>query len=541
MPKTFSLNPSVPVDLGSGPLSVVLGTNQPDIYVLATTGLNPTAATVIATGTLQSASSTAYYGGPGKRVYAVVGSGSAKACLATVVQFGKFGSPRKFITNNNVLRFAFHNIQAAAFLREKSDGTYDGAGGADIVIHGDSWSHGYNATRVQFNSWAHRFKVKLQDAINHSSITPGYGFLRLSSSIFAGSNVVPADIQTVTGSIGSNAGLHGLVGNVTSFAGAASYANAVQWILDGTHSAAVYRRMKVGRVDLMYLSGTSGIYGTANKVSMGDGSATAFASGTTFGIATGADLVKRLSITSYSGAGAMDPTHKNYLSIGVGSSANLYSPGAILFGTDHDRGVRIHNLGASGAQISAVTGSSAKLLGAIGDWTTLSGSGAVNCKLFIASFGLNDLTSATGSALTNWQTTALDFKTNLETYVTNVLANQGSNAKILLVIPLWRDDQSGSLYQRTINHPVEYVQAYYDMAAKYPDTVALLDLPVFYGVDSYLIDSGWNDATLQIAAGTWVGNEAPGSTDDVHLADPGHDQIADLLVKAIIYSDFTAA
>lgn len=543
MPTKFSINPQSPTDIGSGPVAVVLGSNQPDIYVYATTGLNPTAATVIANGTSQSASSAAYYGGPGKRVYAVVASGSAKNCVASVSPYGKFGSipGRKVITNAHVLRAIYHNIQAAAFVREKADGTYDGAGGADIVFHGDSWTHGYNATRCQFNGWVHRFKVKIQDAINHSSITAGYGFLRESSSAFASGNVVPSDIRTLTGASGSSASLHGLNGNVTSFAGASSYGNAFQWILDGTHSAATYRRMKVGRIDLFYMSGNSGIYATNNKASLGDGSASALSGGTTFGIATGSDLVKRLAITTYTAGGAIDPTHKNYLAVGVGTPGNLYTPGAILYGTDTDRGVRVHNLGASGAQLSSITASSAKLLGAIGDWTTLTGSGATNCKAFIASFGLNELTSASGSALTNWQTTSIDFKTNLEAYILNILANQSSNAKIVFLIPLWRDDQSGGIYQRTINHPVEYVQAYYDMAAKYPDVVALIDLPVFYGIDSYLVDSGWHDATLQTAAGNWVGNEAPGSTDDVHQADPGHDQIADLLVNSIVYSDFIAA
>lgn len=538
MPITATINQNIPLAIGTGRIAVTLASNQPDIYVYATAGVIPSRGTVATSGTTQSASSTAYYGGEGMTVYAV--SSSAKACYATITPLGNFG-PKKWLKNAHVLRFAMQQVKAAAFVREKSDGTYDGAGGADIVCHGDSVFHGYNATRCQFNGIWHRVKVALQDALNHPSITPGYGFMRLSSSAYASGNVVPSDIQTVTGSIGSNASLHGLVGNVTSFAGASSYGNAVQWILDGTHSAAAYRRMKVGRVDLVYLSGNSGIYATNNKVSMGDGSAAALAGGTTFGIATGSDLVKRLSITTYTAGGAIDPTHKNYLTMGVGTPGNLYVPGAFLFGNDSDRGVRLQNLGGSGAQASSITGSAAKLLGAIGDFTTLSGSGATNVKLFIASFGLNELTSASGSALTNWQTTALDFKANLYAYVENIIANYGTNARVLLMVPLFRDDQSGALYQRTINHPVDYVAAYYEVAAKYSNYVALIDLPMMFGVDSSTLDSGWFAGTLLTDGAAAVGIEAVGSTDKVHWADPGHAYIADNTSNVLINIEQIAA
>jgi hypothetical protein len=313
---------------------------------------------------------------------------------------------------------------------------------------------------------------------------------------------------------------------------ATAYTNCVAIKFAGSGGADITnRRVGVTQVDLLYSEGSAGLFTgnagwrwtTTDPTNAAGVTSAITASATALNTATGTNQLNRVRV---SGGSAVSATTDYWLLVGCGTSGNLYFPGVIAYNGDVDRGVRVHNLATPGrtAYECARYGAAGAMDRAVNFWAS-STRFAGNPCLWIISFGQNEVVTPTGD------NTPANFELNMRALIRRIVDLEPTNPKVLLVIPPWRCDNATYWSRaRGSGHPLDYHDVYYKLAAEFPNDVALLDLPKYFGCDYSKLNSSWFETYLLSTDGRWPSLVAPGATDYVHWSNAAQEMLAGVMM-----------
>jgi hypothetical protein len=360
-----------------------------------------------------------------------------------------------------------------------------GLGGIDVEMWGDSVLEGYNSTNPSFDSFAHRFKVMLQQRLNPSGVVGGYGYMNFAKG---GTNEYNT-LVTRFGTLGTANGVWSVKGRPLS---AAPGANGLYVTLSGAADAT----LRTAVTDVQYIGYQFSGYGnarwdvnptTVGAAGIGTGTQTGthnqlvssnFHSGNRFGTATTPGFTQRIT--------GLVPSATNVVQWAApDTTGNAAYDGIIAYNGDFTCGVRCHDLAVFGTTVQQQLGFIRDGYGGgAGSFVTwgqgLLTGGACNSKLVLFNFISNDCGYAATPAVslatfTSVYGQAIDYK----------LA-QPSQPSVLLIIPPMANDLA--LVNRTTvgERYQDYVDAVYALADA-RQNVAVFDLNKYLGASAGLL------------------------------------------------------
>jgi hypothetical protein len=389
-----------------------------------------------------------------------------------------------------------------------------GSEGSGILAVSNSRGSGWQATgdtTYHLYSWPSHLKNWIRQTINLDERI-GFGFVPFEANTYK--------FPYMTNSAGlTNYTLNGNAGTMSRFTQIPSpnvaKAERINFAFDGAANNAPNAFKKCDRVQLVYSkvqSWTTNIYldwddtGAANPITAhtatvdGGGGSTSFTGGLRSGIAA---LNSRDSLNN----------------VQISSSDHAWVDGLIAL--DGSRGLHVHNISAAGAASNYMVGSANMIGWNIGQWCT-GASETQRCSLIVA-YSTDTIDMGTGATATK---TAAEWFAYWDAAV-------GASASYA-VVPSWLfviappRTESGLLARaRGANHPLDYRDMAYALAAKYPNQVAIRDLWMLFGL-STSHDTAWGTTA---EGGLY---DLGGKSDAVHNNGVGHAQVAALLRSDII-------
>jgi hypothetical protein len=354
-----------------------------------------------------------------------------------------------------------------------------------VEFWGTSVDEGYVTANAPYDGFGHRSKVMLQARYNPSGVG-GYGFMPFLNGGPDGFNTA----VTPFGTLGTANGTWSVKGKPTS---AAAGANGLYVTLNGAANAAI----RLAVTDVQYVGFQFSGYGNARydvnpttpgAAGIGTGTAgtgthnqlltSGFHSGSRFGAGTTPGFTQRIT--------GLVPTATNIIQWAAPSdTGNAGYDGLILYNTDFDNGVRVHNLSVYGSTVQSMIGFIRDGYGGgAGSFVTwgqgLLTGGACNSKLVVMDFLPNDCgygatpTVPLATFLTIYGQ-AIDYK----------LA-QASKPCVLLIIPLMPTDAALAARTTVGERWSDYVAGVYGLVDQRAN-VAILDMNLYFGSSAGLL------------------------------------------------------
>lgn len=381
--------------------------------------------------------------------------------------------------------------------------TYNGTGqgGVDIVLLGDSNTFGYNTTTRTQDSFAHLYKLRMQQRYNPSGVQGGFGLVQVG---WIGTS---ANQHIGFYSAGSPATLSGGLSSVICQlpASASIRDNRIGIQCDGGAANAARARLNVTSVDMHYVRASTAT--SALQFDISTGSAPGASSG-----GVHAQSINSNGATSYTLRATktgLTRTANHFIQAGSGTSNIGLVQGFTLYDGDEACGVRVHNLGAPSRTLQSFIGDTNFAAGNLDVWCANTGAGAYYCGLFVISSGLNEC-----GTLDTPSRTVAQYEADLEAVIARVrnTTNCPSQPCILLRSQFPGGPAFGTqMWARTENRPQDYIEIERQVASRHSDIVCYDCTPEAFGFYDINVDSN---------PGIW---EALGfgNADEVHMTSRG--------------------